>query len=296
MAGTLERRLGLGDAVMVGLGSMLGAGVFVAFAPAAAAAGGLLWLGLLVAAVVAYCNASSSAKLAALYPESGGTYVYGRERLGPFWGYLAGWAFVAGKVASCAAMALTVGAYLWPDRTQVVAAAAVLGITALNYRGVHKSALATRVIVAVVLLVLTLVVAQPGRVQGRAPGERSAQPPPSRRREGCCRQPASCSSRSPATPASPPSEKRSATRPAPFPGPSPWPWASRSPSRRSPQRWATPWGSRAGVEHRPARGRRRGGWPRRPHPRCGSGGRGRRPGLATGSRARCLPHGVRHGP
>ena len=54
MAGTLERRLGLGDAVMVGLGSMLGAGVFVAFAPAAAAAGRLLWLGLLVAAVVAY--------------------------------------------------------------------------------------------------------------------------------------------------------------------------------------------------------------------------------------------------
>ncbi len=180
MAGTLERRLGLGDAVMVGLGSMLGAGVFVAFAPAAAAAGGLLWLGLLVAAVVAYCNASSSAKLAALYPESGGTYVYGRERLGPFWGYLAGWAFVAGKVASCAAMALTVGAYLWPDRTQVVAAAAVLGITALNYRGVHKSALATRVIVAVVLLVLALVVATawtgPGAGAGRALGAAAAEP------------------------------------------------------------------------------------------------------------------------
>jgi basic amino acid/polyamine antiporter, APA family len=59
---------------------------------------------------VAYCNATSSAQLAARYPESGGTYVYGRERLGPFWGWLAGWAFVAGKTASCAVMALTFGA------------------------------------------------------------------------------------------------------------------------------------------------------------------------------------------
>lgn len=49
-----------------------------------------------VAAVVAYCNATSSARLAALYPEFGGTYVYGRHRLGDFWGYQAGWAFVVG--------------------------------------------------------------------------------------------------------------------------------------------------------------------------------------------------------
>ena len=66
---------------------MLGAGIFVALAPAAAAAGSALLVGLAVAAVVAYCNATSSARLAALYPQSGGTYVYGRERLGPFWGY-----------------------------------------------------------------------------------------------------------------------------------------------------------------------------------------------------------------
>lgn len=80
---------------------MIGAGIFTALAPAAAAAGGGLLVGLSVAAVVAYCNATSSARLAARYPESGGTYVYGRERLGPFWGYLAGWGFVAGKTASC---------------------------------------------------------------------------------------------------------------------------------------------------------------------------------------------------
>ncbi|WP_420824854.1 APC family permease [Streptomyces coryli] len=156
----LARRLGTGDAVVIGLGSMIGAGIFAALAPAAGAAvsGAGLLVGLGVAAVVAYCNATSSARLAALYPASGGTYVYGRERLGDFWGYLAGWAFVVGKTASCAAMALTVGAYAWPEQRQAVAVAAVVALTAVNYRGVQKSAWLTRVIVAVVLAVLVAVV------------------------------------------------------------------------------------------------------------------------------------------
>ncbi|MGW2614050.1 APC family permease [Streptomyces sp. NPDC001500] len=154
----LRRTLGVGDAVVLGLGSMIGAGVFVALAPAAHAAGSGLLIGLAVAALVAYCNAMSSARLAALYPASGGTYVYGRERLGAFWGYLAGWSFVVGKTASCAAMALTVGAYVWPGREHAVAVAAVVALTAVNYGGIQKSAWLTRVIVAVVLAVIASVV------------------------------------------------------------------------------------------------------------------------------------------
>ncbi|MGW5457037.1 APC family permease [Streptomyces sp. NPDC003996] len=154
----LRRTLGVRDAVVVGLGSMVGAGVFSALGPAARAAGSGLLPGLALAALVAYCNAMSSARLAARYPASGGTYVYGRERLGPFWGYLAGWAFVVGKTASCAAMALTVGAYVWPGQAHVVAVAAVVALTAVNYGGIQKSAWLTRVIVAVVLAVLAAVV------------------------------------------------------------------------------------------------------------------------------------------
>lgn len=154
----LQRRLGLFDATVIGLGSMIGAGIFAALAPAARAAGSGLLLGLAVAAVVAYCNAISSARLAARYPASGGTYVYGRIRLGDFWGYLAGWAFVVGKTASCAAMALTVGWYLWPAYAHAVAVAAVMFLTAVNYAGVQKSAWLTRSIVAVVLAILTAVV------------------------------------------------------------------------------------------------------------------------------------------
>ncbi len=154
----LQRRLGTFDAVTIGLGSMVGAGIFVALTPAAAAAGSGLLIGLSIAAVVAYCNATSSARLAARYPQSGGTYVYGRERLGEFWGYTAGWSFVVGKTASCAAMALTVGYYVWPEWAHAVAVAAVVALTAVNYTGIKKSTVLTRVIVAVVLAVLAAVV------------------------------------------------------------------------------------------------------------------------------------------
>jgi APA family basic amino acid/polyamine antiporter len=145
--------------VVIGLGSMIGAGVFAAIGPAAAAAGSGLLIGMAIAAVVAYCNATSSARLAAVYPESGGTYVYGRERLGPFWGYLAGWGFVVGKTASCAAMALTFGAYASPERGRPLAVGAVVALTAVNYHGVSKTAGLTRAIVAVVLAALAAVVA-----------------------------------------------------------------------------------------------------------------------------------------
>jgi amino acid transporter len=154
----LRRSLGVFDAVVIGLGSMIGAGIFAALGPAAHAAGSGLLLGLALAAGVAYCNATSSARLAARYPASGGTYVYGRKRLGDFWGYLAGWGFVVGKTASCAAMALTVGSYAWPSQTHAVAVAAVVALTAVNYAGVQKSAWLTRIIVALVLAVLAAVV------------------------------------------------------------------------------------------------------------------------------------------
>lgn len=147
----LARRLGTTDAVVIGLGAMIGAGVFAAFGPAAAVAGNGLSIGLAIAAFVAYCNATSSAQLAAIYPESGGTYVYGTKRLGALWGFMAGWGFVVGKLASCAAMAMTFAMYAAPSLARPLAAGAIVAMTAINYLGVRKTALATRVIVVVVL-------------------------------------------------------------------------------------------------------------------------------------------------
>jgi APA family basic amino acid/polyamine antiporter len=156
----LHRTLGLREAVAIGLGAMIGAGLFAVWAPATAAAGEWVLLSLLLAGVVALCNALSSAALAARYPSAGGTYVYGRERLGELPGFLAGWCFVVGKTASCAAMALTIGAYAVPGQERPAAVVAVLVVTALNLAGVTRSARASEVIVAVVLSVLAgLVVA-----------------------------------------------------------------------------------------------------------------------------------------
>ena len=139
---------------MVGLGSMVGAGIFAALSPAARYAGSALLIGLALAGAVAYCNATSSARLAALYPESGGTYVYGRRRLGDVWGYLAGAAFVVGKLASCAAMALTFAHYAAPSIARPLAVGAVVALTAVNLAGIDKTAGLTRALVAVVLAAL----------------------------------------------------------------------------------------------------------------------------------------------
>lgn len=156
----LARRLGTADAVVIGLGSMIGAGVFAAFTPAAAAAGSGLLVGLVVAAFVAFCNATSSAQLAAAYPASGGTYLYGRERLGPWLGYLAGWGFIVGKTASAAAMAMTFAAYAAPAGWErPVAIAAVVGLAAVNYHGVTRTARLTRLLVVAVLIALAIGVA-----------------------------------------------------------------------------------------------------------------------------------------
>ncbi|MFL5928913.1 MAG: APC family permease [Gaiellaceae bacterium] len=156
----LARRLGTRDAVVIGLGSMIGAGVFAAFGPAAEAAGSALLIGLALAAGVAYCNAVASAQLAAQYPTSGGTYVYGRERLGEWWGFAAGWGFVVGKTASCAAMALTFASYAVGGSLRDQRAAgllAVAALTAVNYRGITRTAGLARILVAVSVLALLVV-------------------------------------------------------------------------------------------------------------------------------------------
>jgi APA family basic amino acid/polyamine antiporter len=155
--------LGTFDAVTIGLASMIGAGIFAAIGPAADAAGSGLLLGLIVAGAVAYCNATSSAQLAARYPESGGAYVYGSRQLGHVWGYVAGWGFVVGKTASCAAIALTFAAYAGSgDLERPLAVGAVVALTAVNCLGVRKTALATRAIVVVVFAALAAIIVATG--------------------------------------------------------------------------------------------------------------------------------------
>lgn len=169
----LARRLTLGDATAIGLGSMIGAGVFSVWAPAIGVAGSGILMALAIAAIVAYCNATASAQLAAAHPVAGGTYAYARAEIGPWWGFIAGWSFVIGKIASCAAMAMTFAAYAAPDGWQrAVAVIAVVALAVVNCFGVTRTALVTRILVVCSLLGLAVVVAT------GLGGSSAAAPPP----------------------------------------------------------------------------------------------------------------------
>ncbi|GAA3690662.1 amino acid permease [Arthrobacter ginkgonis] len=168
----LRRSLGVVDATTLGVGSMVGAGVFVVLSPVAARAGGLLWAALLAAAGIAVANALAVAALAAAHPASGGAYLYGRLRLGQWPGFVAGWGFVTGKTASCAAMAYTFATYAAPGVAVPLAIGAVAAVTGVNLLGITRTAGAARLLVAPVVGLLAFVVA----ASFAAP--RPAEPPP----------------------------------------------------------------------------------------------------------------------
>lgn len=159
-AGALRRELGLGDAVAVGLGAIIGAGIFVVSGLAADVAGPALLLSLLLAGSVAAANALSSAELAATYPQSGGTYEYGYRLLHPWAGFAAGWLFLASKTAAAGTVALGFGEYLSPWigglSPRALAVGAIVVFTILNYAGVSRTAGVNRVLVALTLAALLL--------------------------------------------------------------------------------------------------------------------------------------------
>lgn len=109
---SLRRNVGLFGATMMGLGSIVGTGVFVSIGIAAGLAGPAVVLAIALAAAVAVCNALSSAQLAASHPVSGGTYEYGYKYLNPWLGFTAGWMFLCAKSASAATAALGFAGYL----------------------------------------------------------------------------------------------------------------------------------------------------------------------------------------
>lgn len=153
----LARRIGLGGAIGIGLASMIGAGAFFVWAPAAAAAGEWLLAALVIAGLVATLNAFSSAQLAMAHPTSGGAYAFGRRYVGPWTGFTAGWLFITGKTASAAAIAAVAATYLGgalgvdDTATRALAAALIAVFAALNMSGVRTTARISIVIVSVVL-------------------------------------------------------------------------------------------------------------------------------------------------
>ena len=112
MSNSMKREIGLAGAIMMGLGSILGTGVFVSIGIAAGVAGANVLPAIFFASLLAICNGLSSAQLAASHPVSGGTYEYGYRWLNPTLGFLAGWLFMCAKSASAATALLGLAGYL----------------------------------------------------------------------------------------------------------------------------------------------------------------------------------------
>lgn len=148
------KKLSLVDTIFIGLAAMLGAGVFVVFGPAAALAGSGLPLAILLAAIVAYLNAGSVAQLAKTVTRSGGGYAYARAYISNNFSFLAGTAFLVGKIGSSAAIALTVGAYGTPGHEVVTAIGSVVVMTAINLAGINRTALGSKILASITITFL----------------------------------------------------------------------------------------------------------------------------------------------
>ena len=157
----LKPQLTLFDAIATGLAAILGAGIFTVIAPAAGLAGPALLVSFCIAAFVALCNALSSVQLAAVFPRSGGTYEFGRRMLGNWWGYAAGWMFLAANTIGPGVSALAFGSYLhalWPVIPfRIAAIGAAVVMIALDASGIRRSVRVTGIIVILSIVSLLTV-------------------------------------------------------------------------------------------------------------------------------------------
>lgn len=163
----LKRELGLGGAIVTGLGSIVGTGAFVAIGVASSRWADVVLWAIPIAAVVAVFNGLSSAFLAGSFPVAGGTYEYGYRALNPWLGFSAGWLFLLAKTASAATAALGVALYLGFDNPWVPIAAVAL-VTTLVLAGIRRTALGNALLVALTVAAI-IWFAGTGLAQGGQP-------------------------------------------------------------------------------------------------------------------------------
>ncbi|WP_088241916.1 APC family permease [Calothrix rhizosoleniae] len=156
----LKRELGVFAATFMGVGSIIGTGVFVSIGIAAGIAGAGVLIALVIGAIVATCNGLNSAQLAANHPVSGGTYEYGYRYLNPAWGFTAGWMFLVAKTASAATAALGFAGYLvritgWDANLLIpIALITAIAMTFIVLNGIRRSHITNVVIVSITLFSL----------------------------------------------------------------------------------------------------------------------------------------------
>lgn len=155
----LKKTFGLFDALAIGIGAIIGAGIFVVTGVAAGLAGPALLLSLIISASISAFTALSFAELAAFIPKEGGVYEFAHELISPFAGFIAGWLWLLANVVVGAVVALGFASYLalfipFPININVVAAGACLAITLINYLGAWESGLVNDILVVIKILIL----------------------------------------------------------------------------------------------------------------------------------------------
>ncbi len=157
----LQKTLGLFDAMAIGIGAIVGAGIFVVTGIAAGLAGPALLLSLLISAGISAFTAISFAQLAAFIPKEGGGYEFAHELVSPFAGFIAGWIWLLANVVIGVVVSIGFASYLQlfiPLPLHVIAPAACIIITFVNYLGAKNSSLVNNILVSVKLLILAFFV------------------------------------------------------------------------------------------------------------------------------------------
>lgn len=158
----LIRALTLKDAVGIGLGAIIGAGIFVVTGVAAGVSGPSFIVGLIIAGTIALFNGLSSSQLAAVYPQSGGTYEYGYHLLSPLFGFSAGWMFLISKLSAAGVVAIGFGSYFHQVvpavSPQILSVLAIIFLTTINLFGIKKAGIINLLIVAITILSLLYLV------------------------------------------------------------------------------------------------------------------------------------------
>ena len=152
----LKRELGLGGAIVVGLGSILGTGAFVSIGLASEQWGDAVLVAIPLAGALAVFNGLSSAFLAGRFPVAGGTYEFAYETVGPALGFTAGWLFLLAKTASAASAALGIAEYLGLGASRAVAVAATVAVTALVITGLRRSTAVNTILVTITVIALAV--------------------------------------------------------------------------------------------------------------------------------------------
>ena len=165
MAGPrLKRTLGLFDSVMINLGAIIGAGIFVVIGIAVDRAGPSIIVSLLLGAAIAVLTGLSFSEIALHVTKEGGVYEFAKETIGSFPGFMSGWTWNIGNIILVSAVLISMGSYinaLFGTHIAVYyfAIPGLVLFTAINMLGMRNSAKTIRWLVFVNIAALLIFVA-----------------------------------------------------------------------------------------------------------------------------------------